>query len=717
MPLPPLDPFIDYLTNHFHIGGEPWSVRSVASDWRDFATVLGEVATNMRNADNCEFQGSEAEAFHAQLYEFVPSKIDIAKESHDGLATALDTYATDLDTALSEMSLVVFKARGDHAAVNVKVAEYNTTEQALAVAAATASPAVGILQAKLAKDHTEYSTLLTVWKNDLDQAASIKQRLREDINAVVDSISGLETSLSFTDRPQPGPLSSYIHVHIESLANLGWQLQGLGGRINDSLGLLVALIGQDDVAGYRVADAVDDFISDWMHSRMNLIQVVIELGEVAVSVAELYKNLDDESAEKLAQLNGYIRALDWGILDEDDYDVAELALMAFPRPTIFEEEKSLSSNFYGSDEKTETGDIVQRDRKGDIDFVKLGNGDGIGQVEEGVDGVWRVKTADRNTEYYPLAPEGSFNGVQLVSQTHNLKTGVVKKEFKRADGSVYTQTMLQSVSNYEGEVYKKNIGIGTLQQTPEIRNYYQPDGNATTVIHHKDTNTIDIIKGDATPVHVDRDGRILNIGTRDNPLEGPAATTHYKETITIGLEPREMPIYALPVDQGLGEPIKFPNVGFATSRVSEVGTAVTTEMDPSTNRILAINNWGVDTGKHHLHTTRPTGLPIDAEDLKKVGTVARKVGRVGNYYSLGVGIHDSAVTGDPVPVAKSLGGVAGGTAGATAGAALATAFIPGVGWIGSAAIITSTLVAGYYGGKGGEEVGEWAGEQVKNSFD
>ena len=717
MPLPTLDPFIDYHTRHFHIGGEPWSIRGVANSWRDFSGILADVAGNMRGADDCQFQGSEAEAFHAQLYEFVPSRLDIAKEAHEGLATALDTYATDLEDALADMSLLEFMARGHHAAVNLKVGEYNATEEALALAAATANPAVGMLQVKLAKDYEEYMVLLKIWKDDLENARRIKEKLREDINAVVASITGLETSVSFADRPQPGAISSYVHLHIESLANLGWQLQGLSGRIEDSLGLLVELVGADDVAGERVVNAVADFISDWSPSRINLIQAVKELGQVAVRVAELYKTLDDESAEKLAQFNGYIRSLDWGILDEDDYDVAELTFLGLPRPTVFEEEKSLSSNFYGSDEKTETGDLVRRDRKGDIDFVTLSRRDGRGQVEEGVDGIWYVKTGDRTTEYYPLAPPGSYKGTQLVSKTHDLKTGIVKKEYKRADGSVYTQTMLQSTSNYNGEVYKKNIGISTLEQTPEVRHYYQPDGTTTTVIQHRDTKTMDIIKGDATPVHVDHEGKILNIGTRDNPLEGPAATTHYREPIIVGLEPREVPGYALPIDQGTGEPIKFPNIGFATSRVSEVGTAVTTEMDPSTNKILAYKNWGVDTGRHHLHTTRPTGLPIEAEHLKKFGTVARRTGTVGNLYSFGVGGYESVATGDPVPIIKSIGGIAGGAAGGYVGAAAATALIPGVGWIGSAAIIASAVTLGYWGGKAGEQGGEWVGERINDTLD
>ena len=641
----------------------------------------------------------------------------ISKEALEGLATALDSYATDLEDALADMSLLEFMARGHHAAVNLKVGEYNATEEALALAAATANPAVGMLQVKLAKDYEEYMVLLKIWKDDLENARRIKEKLREDINAVVASITGLETSVSFADRPQPGAISSYVHLHIESLANLGWQLQGLSGRIEDSLGLLVELVGADDVAGERVVNAVADFISDWSPSRINLIQAVKELGQVAVRVAELYKTLDDESAEKLAQFNGYIRSLDWGILDEDDYDVAELTFLGLPRPTVFEEEKSLSSNFYGSDEKTETGDLVRRDRKGDIDFVTLSGRDGRGQVEEGVDGIWYVKTGDRTTEYYPLAPPGSYKGTQLVSKTHDLKTGIVKKEYKRADGSVYTQTMLQSTSNYNGEVYKKNIGISTLEQTPEVRHYYQPDGTTTTVIQHRDTKTMDIIKGDATPVHVDHEGKILNISTRDNPLEGPAATTHYREPIIVGLEPREVPGYALPIDQGTGEPIKFPNIGFATSRVSEVGTAVTTEMDPSTNKILAYKNWGVDTGRHHLHTTRPTGLPIEAEHLKKFGTVARRTGMAGNAYSGLVAGYESYATGDFVPVIKSIGGMAGGAAGGYVGAAAATALIPGVGWIGSAAIITSAVALGYWGGKAGEQGGEWIGEQINDTLD
>lgn len=92
MPLPFLDPFPDY-HHHFHIGGEPWTVEGVANSWRDFSETAAHVASGMRGSDDCEFVGSEADAFHLRLYQFGPNRIDVVEEAHAGLADALVSYA------------------------------------------------------------------------------------------------------------------------------------------------------------------------------------------------------------------------------------------------------------------------------------------------------------------------------------------------------------------------------------------------------------------------------------------------------------------------------------------------------------------------------------------------------------------------------------------------------------------------------------------------
>lgn len=178
-------------------------IKEVSDDWRDFAETADHVASNMRSSDNCQYEGSEAEAFHARLYDFGPSRIDVIKTAHEGASSAISSYSGHLQYALSQMDALVTEANADHTAVNVAVENYNATLDTLELAAATGNTVVvAVLQSKLASDFTAYEIALGKWESDLQRASTIKTELGTNVDSVVaESTLALMRRLVLVVRP------------------------------------------------------------------------------------------------------------------------------------------------------------------------------------------------------------------------------------------------------------------------------------------------------------------------------------------------------------------------------------------------------------------------------------------------------------------------------------------------------------------------------------
>lgn len=699
MPLPFLDPFPDY-HHHFHIGGEPWTVEGVANSWRDFSETAAHVASGMRGSDDCEFVGSEADAFHLRLYQFGPNRIDVVEEAHAGLADALVSYAGFLQTALNDMDVLVAAAVIDHAAVDAAVTEYNTTETILQLAIATASPAAAALEAKLAKDHLAYDLALTQWKNDLREAVSIKKQLGYNVDSVVSTIEGLADPVTYSGAPDPGAISSYVHLHIGRLEALGQQLQAFSEQIASGMGLLKPVAGEDDVHGYKISNAVEKFTGDWAPSLDDLIAFVRRLGEAGVEIAHLYEKLDTEGAEKLERLNQHIRSLDWHLLDEDDIDAAGLIVSNWLNPTVIEKETAPYFNPYGVDHLSWNDDIVHRGANGEVLLVEKSSAHKLGQVTRGHGGAWYVVSKDRETVYYPVAPAGTVKENQLLSTHKDIRTGMVTKEFIRPDGSVFTQKMPASQVGNTGNVYKQNLGItGPAEQVPNVQHLYREDGTETTVVYHNDTHTADVINHDGSPaMHVNPyNDQILHLGTKDAPIEGPAQGVYYDiVTNDVGMKPSYSTYSPTPLDDTPN--INTKNITFVTSRIGDLGTGIQVETTPEKEFLIKKTGVAMPTGRHHLPST---GLPMSFDEAQAVSKVAGKIGAAGNIYTIGEGFVTSARTRDPMPFVKAGGSVGGGWAGAKAGAALGTYVYPGPG----------TIIGAVLGGLGGGIIGDKAAEE------
>ncbi len=711
MPLPFLDPFPNY-HHHFHIGGEPWAIEGISDSWREFSEAVAYVASGMRSSDDCEFVGSEADAFHLRLYQFGPNRIDTVEEAHIGLADALVSYAGFLQTALTEMDALVAIAVTDHAAVDAAVLEYNTTEATLHIAIATASPTIAVLEAKLAKDHLAYELALNRWKDDLMEAVSIKERLGNNVDSVVAVIAGLADPVSYSGAPDPGAISSYVHLHIGRLEALGQQLQSFSEKIAAEVGLLKSVEGEDDVHGYKISSAVENFKGDWAPSLDDLIAFVRRLGEAGVEIARLYQALDIESAEKFERVNQYIRSLDWYLLDDDDLEAAGLIASNWLNPTLIEKETAPYFNAYGVDYLSWNDDLVHRGANGEVLLVEKSSMHALGEVTRGHGGAWYVVSKDRETVYYPVAPPNTVKENQLLSKHKDMKTGMVTKEFIRPDGSVFTQKMPASQVGNTGNVYKQNLGVtAPAEQVPNVQHIYREDGTETTVVYHNDTHTADVINHDGSPaMHVNPyNDKILHLGTKDAPIEGPVQGIYYDIVVNdVGMKPS----YSTYEPTPLGDipDINSKNITFVTGRIGDLGAGIQIETTPEKEFLIQKTGIGMPTGQHHLPST---GLPISFDDAQKISKVASKIGTAGNIYTFGEGLIISAHTQDAMPLINAGGAIAGGWAGAKVGVTAGTFIYPGPGTIIGA--LAGGLGGGFIGEKAAKEGGEFVIEKITDN--
>lgn len=307
-----------------------------------------------------------------------------------------------------------------------------------------------MLQTKLASDYAAYEIAFGKWQSDLQRAETIKTELGMNVDTVVSDIASIDAPVSFSDPPKPGDMSSYLHVHINSLEHLGQQLQVLAKKANEALALLVPLTGQDDIHGTKVVTELDTFKADWETALTDFVNFVQRLGETGVDLADMYRTLDTESADALEKLNQQLKALNWPTLDDNDIAIVQSIIRAaakesttqpvfdslIPKLDVTQRETATYFNPYGVCHIGAQGHLVTRGHNGEI--VKVEGGRGT-YTKKNPDGSQTVVSELTETTYYPVAPKNSTQSDQPLTMVRDKKTRAVSYEFLRADGSVYTQ--------------------------------------------------------------------------------------------------------------------------------------------------------------------------------------------------------------------------------------------------------------------------------------
>ena len=133
MPESPLPPFSTF-AQEFELGGEPWTLRSSARRWQEFADEATSAASAMRGMDASRFKGDEGELYLEKLDNNLPDRLDTTAEAHGGVSTAVAAYADQLTDGRTGMLPLRTAAPTAHTRVQNAVAWVNRAEGTLAAA-------------------------------------------------------------------------------------------------------------------------------------------------------------------------------------------------------------------------------------------------------------------------------------------------------------------------------------------------------------------------------------------------------------------------------------------------------------------------------------------------------------------------------------------------------------------------------------------------------
>ncbi len=90
-----------------------------------------------------------------------------------------------------------------------------------------------------------------------------------------------------------------LQYSLQLLSSLGRELTGLAGAMN---GTTDNRWDREEVGSGRVADALDHFAGNWDDKRELLTRSLEEVGEMATSSAETFREIDDELAAKVEEI-------------------------------------------------------------------------------------------------------------------------------------------------------------------------------------------------------------------------------------------------------------------------------------------------------------------------------------------------------------------------------------------------------------------------------
>ncbi|SNV91258.1 Putative deoxyribonuclease RhsC [Corynebacterium cystitidis DSM 20524] len=175
-----LPPFINFLDNEFHVGGDPSAITQTAVKWRRFAYDASDGAESLRDINVGSFEGSEGEDYRELVKVEYAHYLQNMAAIHEQVGLEMEGYGGVLESTLQEMDVIVEAARTTHTNVNLAVDEWAAARTAYMAAT---DPVVksGFFTA-MNDAANRWSGLMETWNGHLRDATGLKNQLKKRAN-------------------------------------------------------------------------------------------------------------------------------------------------------------------------------------------------------------------------------------------------------------------------------------------------------------------------------------------------------------------------------------------------------------------------------------------------------------------------------------------------------------------------------------------------------
>lgn len=224
----------------FRLDGEPAAIRASAVRWFAFGTQAVDAAAGIRSLDTSLFVGPEGDRYREGLSDHLPPHLDVTGQAHLKVASALSTYAGELESLQDRLAPLAVRApalwddlRAAHGdLVTAQLADMANARRVLDERAdvpgehpappTSYEPQSGAASAALA-------TAQQLWDDCLSAAQRIKTELRVAIDACTAAIREAE-EMRFTANPHGigrlmAGVTTFVKDHAAGLAKLSGGLK------------------------------------------------------------------------------------------------------------------------------------------------------------------------------------------------------------------------------------------------------------------------------------------------------------------------------------------------------------------------------------------------------------------------------------------------------------------------------------------------------------
>lgn len=234
------------------IGGDASAIRSSATQWSMFAESTSAASTDIRRIDSGDFQGDEADLYRDKLSTDLRPHLDTASQAWSTVSTAMQTYATSLESLQQRMNALSAQAADQQTqatAANNAVADARTADAqhtAAVEAAQKALPAGQTLPADVYQPQTgAASGQLDAANAALQATTDAANQVHAEHNAALDAcVSAINTAAGLRFQEPPGfwgRLGAAVGGWIRDHADVLTAISGVLKQISSIAGLLAMI--------------------------------------------------------------------------------------------------------------------------------------------------------------------------------------------------------------------------------------------------------------------------------------------------------------------------------------------------------------------------------------------------------------------------------------------------------------------------------------------
>ena len=234
------------------IAGGASAIRSSATRWSSFAESSSSASADIRRIDSAEFRGDEADLYRARLSTDLPPHLDATSQAWAAVSSALQEYATTLESLQQRMSAVCSQAadqQAQAAAAGDAMADARTAD---ARHTASVEAAQKALPTGKALPPDTYQPQAVAASNQLDAANAAVQattdaanRLHGEHSAAVDRCVGaINTAAGMRFQEPPGfwgRLGAAVGGWVRDHADVLKAISGALKQISSIAGLLAMI--------------------------------------------------------------------------------------------------------------------------------------------------------------------------------------------------------------------------------------------------------------------------------------------------------------------------------------------------------------------------------------------------------------------------------------------------------------------------------------------